>query len=108
LTLYSLLLIIGQLNNMEYLFEKDGKMKEKYISGTNIIPYCVEDVKKLMKEIEKDNDIEWNRTISPAICEIAYNFMQELTARSAMVGDRFQNCFDALDDLKRNTNTKFP
>ena len=93
---------------MEYVFEKDGKMKEKYISGTNIIPYCLEDVKKFMKEMEKDIDIEWNKTISPAICEIAYNFMQELIARPATVGDQFQNCFDALDDLKRKIHTKFP
>ncbi len=90
------------------MFEKDGKMKEKYISGTNIIPYCVEDVKKLMKDMEKDIDIEWNKTILPAICEIAYNFMKELIARPATVGDQFQNCFDALDDIKRNINSKFP
>lgn len=68
---------------MEYTFEKDGKMKEKYISGANIIPYCADDFKKLMKDMEKDIDIECNKTISPAVCEIAYNFMQELIARPA-------------------------
>ena len=52
---------------MEYLFEKDGKTKEKYISGTNIIPYCQDDFKKMMKDIGEE-DVEWSKNVSSAIC----------------------------------------